>query len=471
MSFSVENFLSLADLGEKVRKLRKAELVEIANFFEIDTDPNMKKVEIKSIVEKILIENNLLETATVSEGDGQNNTQLTLELKKLEIQERQQERQIQLELEKEKLKMQERIELERLKLQGNGSQQSNASSFHAAQNVRLVPSFCEKTVDKYFPHFEKIAANLNWPYAYWPTLLQTVLVGRAAEVYSALSLEDAADYKTIKNAILNAYELVPETYRQKFRKYSKFERQTYVEFAREKEDLFDRWVRAKNVNNDYNSLRQLILIEEFKQCAPQEIQMRVDEREIKTVKEAAIMADTYNLTHRCWERNKITKNQSNLRTEEKMLTEPRVPNVFNKNYNQRVPPAPVPRENKIFCSYCKKDNHFISECRILKRKREENKFQPHAFITHKTRNDSIYQSSSPKLGRSEKEKNSYMKRYEPFLSQGYVYINDPEEAKPIKILRGYWRVANFNIRRRASIIEIYLHRRYCIITRGRNDYK
>ena len=38
----------------------------------------------------------------------------------------------------------------------------------------------------------------------------------------------------MKTSVLNAYELVPEAYRQKFRESRKDEAQTYVEFARRK---------------------------------------------------------------------------------------------------------------------------------------------------------------------------------------------------------------------------------------------
>jgi len=41
----------------------------------------------------------------------------------------------------------------------------------------------------------------------------------------------------IKASILRAYELVPEAYRQCFRNYPKSEKQTYVGFAKEKENL------------------------------------------------------------------------------------------------------------------------------------------------------------------------------------------------------------------------------------------
>ena len=55
---------------------------------------------------------------------------------------------------------------------------------------------------------------------------------------------------------------MPEAYRN----CEKESRQTYVEFARTKEQLFDRCCSSQKIDNDYNKLRQLILIEEFKEC-------------------------------------------------------------------------------------------------------------------------------------------------------------------------------------------------------------
>lgn len=71
--------------------------------------------------------------------------------------------------------------------------------------------------------------------------------------------------------MLKAYEQVPEAYRQKFRSSTKDEKQTYVEFPREKERLFDRWCVSQEVESDFTRLRELLLIEEFKNCIPNEV--------------------------------------------------------------------------------------------------------------------------------------------------------------------------------------------------------
>ena len=108
------------------------------------------------------------------------------------------------------------------------------SEFDAAENIRLVPKLQEKAVEKYFPQFEKVAANLKWPKKYWSTLLQSVLIGKAVEVYLALAIADSSDHDKIKAAILKAYQLIQEAYRQRFRRYKKSDNQTFVEFSREK---------------------------------------------------------------------------------------------------------------------------------------------------------------------------------------------------------------------------------------------
>ena len=128
-----------------------------------------------------------------------------------------------------------------------------ASTFDPARNIRIVPPFQEKEVDKYFALFEKVADSLNLPKESWVLLLQSVLVGKAQEIYGSLSVEQSSNYEHVKEAILKAYELVPEAYRQKFRNNLKYDSKTHVSFAREKENLFNRWCHSKEVGKTLKS--------------------------------------------------------------------------------------------------------------------------------------------------------------------------------------------------------------------------
>ena len=116
-------------------------------------------------------------------------------------------------------------------------------------------------------------------------------MGKAREVYSSMSIEQSSQYEAVKKAILKAYELVPEACRQNFRSYRKQEKQTYTEFAREKEVFFDRWCSSKEIAQDFSKLRQLVLIEEFKGCLPTSIKTYIEEQKAESIQQAARLAD------------------------------------------------------------------------------------------------------------------------------------------------------------------------------------
>lgn len=119
--------------------------------------------------------------------------------------------------------------------------------FDVSKHIALVPPFREAEVNSYFGTFERIALALHWPPEAWALLLQCKLHGKAQEAVASLPVEDSLNFKCVKNAILRAYELVPEAYRQKFRNHKKTPQQTYVEFASEKGTLFNKWSSLSRV--------------------------------------------------------------------------------------------------------------------------------------------------------------------------------------------------------------------------------
>lgn len=68
-------------------------------------------------------------------------------------------------------------------------------------------------------------------------------------------------------------ELVPEAYRQRFHGLQKLPNQSHVDFAREKETLFDQWCAASKADK-LVSVRELMLLKEFKNCLPERTAVR-----------------------------------------------------------------------------------------------------------------------------------------------------------------------------------------------------
>ncbi|PFX28404.1 hypothetical protein AWC38_SpisGene6906 [Stylophora pistillata] len=118
------------------------------------------------------------------------------------------------------------------------------------------------------------------------------------EIYTQLSVEQAGSYDIVEDLILKGYELVPEAYRQKFKNYEKVSSQTYIEFSRSEEQLFDRWCHSQKVDKSHDKLRQLILVEEFKKCIHSDVRRLTNEQRVKTLEDAARLADEFSLSHK-----------------------------------------------------------------------------------------------------------------------------------------------------------------------------
>ncbi len=131
------------------------------------------------------------------------------------------------------------------------------TSVDVSKYITLVPPFRETEVDPYFVAFEWIAVTLHWPKELWSLLLQCKLAVKAQEVCTALPIEQSLNYDTVKSAVLRAYELVPEAYRQKFRHHQKMTSQTFGEFVRDKTVLFDKWCAAIRVAT-FEQLREFV---------------------------------------------------------------------------------------------------------------------------------------------------------------------------------------------------------------------
>ena len=304
----------------------------------------------------------------------------------------------------------------------------SGAHFDVMKHIRLVPPFQEKEVDKYFLYFEKVAENLKWPKEHWTLLLQSVIIGKAQEIYTQLTVEQSSSYDTVKDLILKAYELIPEAYRQTFRNCKKENEQTHVEFARTKEQLFDRWCSSKKIGSDHEKLRQLMLVEEFKRCINSDIKSFLDEKQVETLEAAARLADDYVLTHKV---SFINKSNPSRRPLFPQSGSKHIPSNPSGGYSQTFTPKPKPSgENKDhnslsqpFCNYCKKTGHIISECLHLKRKKEKQEgLRPTGLTSLRSKPQSCVKEEDPtQTERSETD--SVMEIYEPLLSDGFVSLN------------------------------------------------
>ena len=271
-------------------------------------------------------------------------------------------------------------------------------------------------------------------------LLQSVLIGKARNIYSELSVELSGDYDTVKELILKGYELA----RNLERNGSK----TYVQFAQEKEQLFDCWCLSENADKEYKRLRELMLLEEFKRCIGNDIRTFINEQKPKDLTTAARLADEFALTHKFSTNRSQSQtfrgnNVSNFESKAKFrnfsrnypentnslnsgrfmnsqFREQSLNNNYNNNNNRSryvPPPLRQPETRTPFktltCGYYRGEGHTMSNCFKLKNK-EHQKTKPIGAVSH---NSSIDQKPTEQ---SVDPVDPVMKVFRPFIFDGSV---------------------------------------------------
>lgn len=136
---------------EAFDRLTKDELLEVADIFKIKVSATEKRLKhtIKSVLLPYLIEKGILPRVDMSEA---------VRLKELSVREKElnNEREaIRLKVAKNELQIRE---LE-FKARTDNLDLATTGSFHASRHIRLVPPFVERDVERYFPHFKKVALS------------------------------------------------------------------------------------------------------------------------------------------------------------------------------------------------------------------------------------------------------------------------------------------------------------------------
>ena len=215
-SFDPETYLSQTpdQVADQFLTLKKNELLILGDHFELELEAAMRKAEIQRDVLQCLISEDIIEEFAVELPSVQ--PAYALEMRKLEPQHELELKKLEIEQEQSKL-----VHAERIAGMQYEAGRFVQSQFNVSQWFQAVPKFKENAVEEFSVSSEKMADRLKWSAQYFTTLLRHVLVGRSTEVYDQLGVSESADYQFVKQAILHAYQRVPEAYGQKFRNHTK----------------------------------------------------------------------------------------------------------------------------------------------------------------------------------------------------------------------------------------------------------
>jgi hypothetical protein len=172
-------------------------------------------------------------------------------------------------------------------------------AFRVTDAIRLVPPFDERNIDLYLSNFEKIATAQNWPVEHWSAVLTPLLKGgKVLRAMNRLQPNEISDYDTLKGAVLDEFELVPEAYRSRFRTCVKRQTDSYCDFNNFMCIQFDRWLNSVAATNDIDVLKNVLLMEQFISKVPEDIRQYLLDKKCSTSNECAKRADEYVTMHK-----------------------------------------------------------------------------------------------------------------------------------------------------------------------------
>ncbi|RXN23938.1 zinc finger and SCAN domain-containing 9 [Labeo rohita] len=130
-----------------------------------------------------------------------------------------------------------------------------------------MPSFQQgEDIENYLRRFERLARTWRWPEEEWSYRLVPLLTGQALEAYLAMDEERAEVYTDLKEALLEKFNISPETYRQRFRSTTVPAGESPTETYNRLKNLYKRWVRPEEHSKE--EIGEAIILEQLLRVLP-----------------------------------------------------------------------------------------------------------------------------------------------------------------------------------------------------------
>lgn len=172
----------------------------------------------------------------------------------------------------------------------------------------------------------------------------------------------------------------------------------------------------------------LVALEQFKNAVPSQIATYIEEQQVKTVGEAAVLADQYVLTHRTdWGTTHAVVGSGGSAGWGTVATGSIRPDVSvtGTRYPDKM------------CHFCHKKGHVKADCFAFKKKSKPVNVKSAALAT------SVVKVGSGQPSSQVREEVSIDEAYLPFVSTGFVSLTEQGEKVPVTILRDSAALSSF----------------------------
>ena len=278
----------------------------------------------------------------------------------------------QYQMEQARQQQEHELAMERERNAGNNNGRNNQANDNGGMTkAPRLPAFVDgkDDLDAYIERFERFAKIQKWKEENWAVALSALLTGKALEVYARLSTDEANNYKQVKTALLKRYNLTEDGFRLKFRESKPEADESPGQFVTRITNYVERWVELAGVTQDYASLRNLILKEQFIGVCPKDLAVYLKEKPFENLTVMCGQAERFLEAHgKSLHSDKQGETDSTKKTVEKKQGQNKTRTCFNC---QKVGHVQAECRNKgggkeQQCSKCKLYGHLVEVCRYNK---------------------------------------------------------------------------------------------------------
>ena len=117
--------------------------------------------------------------------------------------------------------------------------------------------------------------------------------GRALDVYVRLSVDDAADYEKLKEALLKNFDMTERGFRKKFRYERPEKSETFIQFSRRLRSYLNKWLKMAKIEESYEAVCNFFARDQFLDSCSRELYVHLKPKLFKNLEEMAKEADLF----------------------------------------------------------------------------------------------------------------------------------------------------------------------------------
>ena len=260
-------------------------------------------------------------------------------------------------------------------------------------------------MDSYLSRFEKYATANEWKKSIWAAYLSALLKGRAFDVYDRLSVDDAADYEKLKEALLKNFDMTERGFRKKFRYERPEKSETFIQFSSRLRSYLNKWLKMAKIEESYEAVCDFFARDQFLDSCSRELYVHLKPKSFKNLqemaKEADLFAEARGGVYTC-----VNKAQRD-----------------NKGGSQHKSDGKPSRKPEIKCSICGK-GHLTIKC-------YKNPDRKQAYSAEVGVGASGYGGSKGSNSVPKEEAQGMQSKSDNMLSKGYWQVGLTERSKPL----------------------------------------